>query len=235
MHPLVHPPGALTAGDPAACLGCMDPLLPLFVKLSGRDVLVVGAGPMGALRVRQLADAGARVTVVAPQVSPAAERAAVVHRRPFQADDLDGKWLAVAAAPPEVNRAVFAAAEERRVLVNAVDDPACATTYFPGVVRRGGVTVAVSTDGRAPALAGLLREAIEAFLPEELSTWLESAELLRKGWKEQGVPLERRRPLLLERLVDLYASRSEALAGASSLADETAGAGPGGPDRSSAR
>ena len=60
----------------------------------------------------------------------------------------------MAAAPPEVNREVAAAAEERRLFVNAVDDPAHASLYLGGVVRRGGVTAAISTDGRAPALAG---------------------------------------------------------------------------------
>jgi len=187
----------------------MEHLLPLFVKLAGRDVLVVGAGPMGTARVEQLAAAGARVTVVAPEVMPAAAAAAaVVLRRPFQPSDLEGMWFAVAAAPPAVNRAVAAAAEARRVLVNAVDDPASASAYFPGVVRRGGATIAISTDGRAPALAGLLREGIEAVLPEELGTWLAHAEGLRAEWKQQRVPLAERRPLLLERLNALYDDRS---------------------------
>jgi uroporphyrin-III C-methyltransferase/precorrin-2 dehydrogenase/sirohydrochlorin ferrochelatase len=184
----------------------MDPLLPLFVKVAGRDVLVVGAGPMGTARTRQLADAGARVTVVAPLVSPEAEAAAAaVRRRSFQAADLDGMWFAVAAAPPEVNRAVAAAAEERRVLVNAVDDPATATAYFPAVVRRGDVTLAISTGGRAPALAGLLREGFEALLPAELPEWVDAAERLRDGWKAARIPLGQRRRLLLERLIELYA------------------------------
>jgi uroporphyrin-III C-methyltransferase / precorrin-2 dehydrogenase / sirohydrochlorin ferrochelatase len=187
------------------------PLVPLFVKLAGRPVLVVGAGPMGAQRVEQLAEAGARVTVVAPEVLPAAARAAaVVRRRPFVPADLDGVWLAVAAAPPEVNRAVAEAAEARRVLLNAVDDPARASVYFPGVIRRGGATLAISTDGRAPALAGLLREGLAALLPDDLDAWLAEAERLRAAWKAERVPLAARRPLLLERLNALYAARGEA-------------------------
>jgi uroporphyrin-III C-methyltransferase/precorrin-2 dehydrogenase/sirohydrochlorin ferrochelatase len=164
---------------------------------------------MGTQRVRQLAEAGARVTVVAPEILPeAASLAAEIRRRPFAPADLDGVWLAVAAAPPEVNRAVAEAAEARRILVNAVDDPARATAYFPGVVRRGGATVAISTDGRAPALAGLLREGLAALLPEDLEAWLETAEGLRAGWKALGVPLGERRPLLLQRLNALYAAAS---------------------------
>ncbi len=184
----------------------MRPLVPLVLKLEGRDVLVVGAGAMGATRARQLAEAGARVTVVAPEVRPEAEAAAVrVLRRGFAPADLDGMWLAVAAAPPEVNRAVAAAAEPRRVLVNAVDDPASASADFPGVIRRDGVLIAVSTEGAAPALAGLLREGIEEILPDDLSAWRELAAGLRAAWKAQRVPLAQRRPLLLERLVARYA------------------------------
>jgi uroporphyrin-III C-methyltransferase/precorrin-2 dehydrogenase/sirohydrochlorin ferrochelatase len=185
------------------------PLLPLFVKLAGRDVLLVGGGAMAATRVVQLAEAGARVTVVAPEVrDEVARRAAVVHRRPFAASDLDGAWLAIAAATPDVNAAVAAAAEERRILVNAVDDPERATAYTAGVVRRGDATVAVSTGGRAPAVAGLLREAIDAMLPEELDRWVDVAEAERPRWKRAGVPMTARRPLLLQRLNELYAERA---------------------------
>ena len=152
-------------------------LFPLFVKLAGREVVVVGGGAMAALRVKQLREVGARLAVVAPEIrEEVAQAAAVVHRRPFQPSDLDGAWFAVAAATPAVNRAVAAAAEARRVLVNAVDDPDCASVYTGGVIRRGGATVAISTGGRAPALAGLLREAIDAVLPAELEEWLALAE-----------------------------------------------------------
>src|SRR5512143_1768252 len=124
------------------------PLLPLFVKLEGRDVLVVGGGAVASARVRQLAEAGARVTVVAPEVrDEVARAAATVRRRAFEPADLDGAWLAIAAATPEVNRAVAAAAEVRRILANAVDDPEAASVYTGGVVRRGDATVAISTGG----------------------------------------------------------------------------------------
>jgi uroporphyrin-III C-methyltransferase/precorrin-2 dehydrogenase/sirohydrochlorin ferrochelatase len=177
------------------------------VKLAGRDVLVVGGGGMAAVRVRQLVDAGARVTVVAPHIrDEVARSAAVVLRRAFLPADLDGAWFAVAAATPEVNREVARAAEERRVLVNAVDDPETATAYTGGVVRRGDVTVAISTQGRAPALAGLLREAIDAVLPRDLARWVAAAEAARPAWKRDRVPLATRRPLLLRTLNALYAS-----------------------------
>jgi uroporphyrin-III C-methyltransferase/precorrin-2 dehydrogenase/sirohydrochlorin ferrochelatase len=210
------------------------PLVPLFVKLAGRDVLVVGGSAMAAVRVRQLADAGARVTVVAPEVRGDVARAAeVVLRRPFRPGDLDGVWLVVAAATPDVNREVARAAEERRVLVNAVDDPETATAYTGGVVRRGEVTVAISTQGRAPALAGLLREALDAVLPRDLAHWVVAAEAERPVWKRDRVPLATRRPLLLRALNALYASDPGAPGAAPSTVPlgfvSLVGAGPGDP------
>lgn len=180
------------------------PLFPLFVKLEGRPVLVVGGGRVAAGRVGQLLEAGARVSVVAPEVRPEiACSGAAVERRPFEPGDLRGVWLVVAAATPEVNRAVAAAAEARRVFANAVDDPASASAYTGGVVRKGGVVLAVSTEGRAPALAGLLREALASLLPEEIDCWVETAERLRARHRVEGIPLGDRRPLLLEALVAL--------------------------------
>ncbi len=181
------------------------PLFPLFLRLEGRRAVVVGGGPVAAARAARLAEAGARVTVVAPRVTGEAERlAAEVRRRRFDPADLDGAWLAVAAATPEVNRAVARAAEERRVFVNAVDDPASASAYTGGVLRRGGLVVALSTEGRAPALAGLLREGIEALLPDEVEAWVGLAERLRAADRARGVPLARRRPRLLEALNALH-------------------------------
>jgi uroporphyrin-III C-methyltransferase/precorrin-2 dehydrogenase/sirohydrochlorin ferrochelatase len=211
-------------------------LLPLFVKLAGRDVLVVGGGAMAEVRVRQLADVGARVTVVAPEVrASVAAGAAVVLRRAFRPSDLDGAWLAIAAATPAVNREVAAAAEARRILVNAVDDPEAATAYTAGVVRRGDATVAISTGGRAPALAGLLREALDAVLPRELEAWVDAAEAERAGWKRDRIPLATRRPLLLRKLNALYDSSAPVALSAGGAGEAPAGfvslvgAGPGDP------
>jgi uroporphyrin-III C-methyltransferase/precorrin-2 dehydrogenase/sirohydrochlorin ferrochelatase len=179
--------------------------------------------------VRQLVEVGARVTVVAPDVrAGAAAGAAAVLRRPFRPADLDGAWFAVAAATPEVNRAVAAAAEARRILLNAVDDPETATAYTGGVVRRGDATVAISTGGRAPALAGLLREALEAVLPADVGEWVEVAEAERPAWKRDRVPLATRRPLLLRKLNALYEG-GEARAAFPPGLVSLVGAGPGDP------
>ena len=181
-------------------------LFPAFLKLAGRRVVVVGGGPVATSKLNALLDAGADVTVVAPQMTPAIDAAPVARiRRPFEPADLDDAWLVVAAATPVVNRDVAAAAEARQLFVNAVDDPPNASLYLGGVVRRAGVTFAISTDGQAPALAGLLREGLDALLPDaDLERWMNEAASLRARWRAEAVPLPARRPALLDALVHLY-------------------------------
>ena len=184
-------------------------VFPVFLKLAGRRVLVVGAGPIAAGKLRALLEADAVVTVVAPEVTDAIAASPVeIHRRPFRAEDVEGVWYVVAAAPPEVNRAVAAAAHARGIFVNAVDDIENASAYAGAVLRRAGVTVALSTDGEAPAIAGLLREALEQVLPDDLDAWMATARDARRRWLAEGVPMEQRRPLLLEALVKLYDRRA---------------------------
>jgi siroheme synthase-like protein len=189
----------------------MTDLLPLFVNLSGRRVVLVGGGPVASAKLSQLLAAGADVVVVSPEVEEAIERsAAAIVRREFMASDLDAAWLVVAAATPAVNRAVRAAADERRMFVNAVDDPANATAFLSGVVRRDGVTVAISTSGDAPGLTALLREALDFLLPADLRDWMNVAREKRREWKRAGVAMDARRPLLLDALNRLYGGRTRA-------------------------
>jgi uroporphyrin-III C-methyltransferase / precorrin-2 dehydrogenase / sirohydrochlorin ferrochelatase len=187
-------------------------LLPLFLNLAGRRVVLVGGGPVAAAKLQQLLAAEALVRVVAPQVAAAIDEAAAgsaagltIIRREFAPADLDGAWLVVAAATPEVNRAVAQAAEERRLFVNAVDDPANASAYLSGVIRREGFTLAVSSNGEAPGLTALLRQGLDELLPRyELARWLRAARVQRRRWRADGVPMDERRPLLLEAINRLY-------------------------------
>ena len=180
-------------------------LYPVFLRLAGKRVLLVGGGTVAAAKVDGLLAAGAQVTVVAPEIRHEIERPGVdVRRRAFEPRDVEDAWWVVAAAPPEVNRQVQAAADARRIFVNAVDDPAHATAYLGGVVRRGDVAIAISTAGRAPALAGLLREALDAWLPADLDAWMAAADEARRQWKQDAVPMDARRPQLLETLNRLY-------------------------------
>jgi uroporphyrin-III C-methyltransferase/precorrin-2 dehydrogenase/sirohydrochlorin ferrochelatase len=191
----------------------MTDLLPLFLNLTGRAVVLVGGGRVAASKLQSLLAAGARVSVVAPEISD--EIKAVVSpeltlaQRGFVPGDLDGVWLVVAAATPEVNRAVADAAETQRIFVNAVDDPANATAFLSGVVRRDGVTLAISTGGDAPALTALLREALDAMLPSDLAAWVARARAERVVWRREHVPMDLRKPRLLQALNALYQEPAE--------------------------
>jgi uroporphyrin-III C-methyltransferase/precorrin-2 dehydrogenase/sirohydrochlorin ferrochelatase len=161
-------------------------------------------------KVAALLESGAAVTVVSPEVTDAIANAPVrVERRRFRSADLQGSWLVMAAATPAVNRQVAQAAARRRVFVNAVDDPKNASAYLGGVLRRSGVTLAISTDGKAPALAGLLREGLNELLPSDLERWSIAAVNARRRWKRTGVPMLHRRRQLLDALNALYANRAE--------------------------
>jgi len=188
----------------------MSALYPVFLKLEGLPVVVVGGGPVAAGKLEGLLAAGARVTVIAPEVSDEIlARDVTVVLSAFEPAQLDGARWVVAAATPEVNREVAAAAAARGLFVNAVDDTASASAYLGGVVRRGAVEIAISTGGLAPALAGLLREALDAVLPDDLDRWIVVATAARHAWKRDGVAMAERRPLLLRALERLYAKPAQ--------------------------
>lgn len=179
-------------------------LLPLFVDLSGKDVLVVGGGPIAARKIAELVDAGASVHVVAKDVTPDLETLAASGdvtwtERAFEEHDVDGSWLIVAATDrPDVQKHVSLAAERARVFCVAVDDPRNASAYGGACLHRDPITIAISTAGEAPALARLMREVLEACLPE--ASWIASARELRARWKREKTPMERRFPELVRAL-----------------------------------
>ncbi len=186
---------------------------PVFLRLEGEPVVVVGAGPVAASKLGGLLAAGAVVTVVAPEISAGCRLPGVILvERGFVASDLDRARFVIAAAPPEVNRTVAVAAEARNLFVNAADDLGAASAFLGGVVRRGEVTVAISTGGAAPAIAGLLREALDAVLPADLDAWLVTARAHRDRWRRDGTPMALRRDDLLDALL---AARAAAPGGSS--------------------
>ncbi|MDP9039090.1 MAG: bifunctional precorrin-2 dehydrogenase/sirohydrochlorin ferrochelatase [Acidobacteriota bacterium] len=161
-------------------------LFPIFLKLTGRACVVIGAGHLGESKIESLQAANARVTVIAPhasaRIAAMAEAGEVVWlQREYRAGDVAGQFLAVAATDvPAVNRAVFAEAEAAGVLINAVDDPPFCDFYFPSVVRRGDLQIAISTAGASPALAQRLRKEINAILPLDAGDWLAELGNLRR-------------------------------------------------------
>lgn len=180
-------------------------LLPVFLRLEGRQCLVVGAGSVALQKIESLREAGAAITVVAPGAQDGVRRLAHVealvwHERAFRASDLDGVFLVIAATnAPEVNHAVYEEAQRRNVVCNAVDDPPNCDFYFGSVVRRGDLQVAISTGGASPALAQRLRREIDAQLPHDLGPWLAELGRLRNEIRAD-LPAGETRNLLLHAL-----------------------------------
>jgi siroheme synthase-like protein len=144
-------------------------MYPLFLKLEGRRVLVVGAGAVGAHKARELAAAGAHVVVVATHVRAELPAGVEVHARAFAAGDAKGAAVVIAATGDVVvDDAVAADARAHGALVNVVDRPAACDFYCGAVVTRGPVTVLVGTSGASPVLARKVRDRIEQMLPEAL-------------------------------------------------------------------
>lgn len=142
-------------------------MLPLALDLTGRDVLVLGAGRIGARKAAQLVAAGASVRVVAEAIiAPLPEGVISVAERAFALDDLEGAWLVVSATGSDaVNDEVVAAAGERGIWLNVVDDPERSSFFFTALHREGDVVLSVSTEGAAPALASVLRDRLAQALP----------------------------------------------------------------------
>ena len=177
-------------------------LFPIFLKLAGRPCIVIGAGHLAESKIESLQSANARVTVIAPA---ATERIAAMaasgeltwNQREYAPGDLAGHFLVVAATNvPAVNRAVFAEAESLGVLINAVDDPPFCDFYFPSVVRRGDLQIAISTSGQSPALAQRLRKEINDLLPLDTGDWLAELGSLRREVLEREPLNDSRRQLL---------------------------------------
>jgi len=147
---------------------------PVFLDLDGIEALVVGGGAVALRKAKGLAEAGARVTVIAPSLVAGLEAVAdVVERRAYRRGDAGRFQLVITATDdPSVNAAVADEAKEARIWVNSADDPANCSFILPAVARRGAVTVAVSTGGASPALASRLRTMIAS---RELTPEVESA------------------------------------------------------------
>ena len=181
-------------------------LFPIFLKLTARPCLVIGAGGLAESKIESLRVADAAVTVIAPHASPAIEKLAASgeltwHRRAYASGDVTpGTFLVVTATDvPEVNRAVYLEATSKSVLCNAVDDPPFCDFYFPSLVKRGDLQIAISTAGASPALAQRLRKELNAALPLDLGPWLEELGNLRREVL-QLEPLNEARKQLLHTL-----------------------------------
>ena len=157
----------------------MTNLFPMFMKLAAKRCLVVGAGKVGEPKIGGLIDTGASVRVVAVaasgQVRDWADAGKIaLELRAFTASDLDGKFLAVAATASEsLNKLIYREAQRRGVLCNVVDVPEYCDFYYPAVVRRGDLQIAISTAGQSPSLAQKIRLQLERQFGEGYAAWVE--------------------------------------------------------------
>jgi siroheme synthase-like protein len=174
-------------------------LFPVMLDLEGRECLVVGGGVVAARKVAGLLDAGARVTVLSPILAPAVLDIARDGRlrwwpREYTSGDVTGFALVmVATDDDDVNALVAAEARERAIWVNCADDPARCDFILPSVLRRGPLTVAVSTGGASPTVAHMVREELEAVLPPNYAALTEVVADVRRELRERGIALDAQR------------------------------------------
>ena len=180
----------------------MTNLFPMFMKLAGKQCLVVGAGKVGEPKIGGLIDTGALVQVVAMEASDTvrgwAEAGKIgLELRRFSAADLDGKFLAVAAtASNSLNRLIYRQAQQRGVLCNVVDVPEYCDFFYPAVVRRGDLQIAISTAGQSPSLAQKLRQQLERQFGPEYAAWVEQLGETRRLILASDLDKERKLNLL---------------------------------------
>ncbi len=172
---------------------------PVYLNLTGKKCLVFGGGPIAEDKIAKLQSTGAQVTIVSPTVTPNLQ--AWAHRgdfqwqpREYQAGDMEGAFLSIAATNDrQVNHEIFQEAERLGVLINVVDDPEQCTFITPAVVRRGQVTLAISTGGASPALARKLREALTEDAVLEWADLARVLSLARKVVKKRGLTVDPQR------------------------------------------
>ncbi len=180
---------------------------PIFLNLEGRRVVVIGAGAVGARKAQSLAEAGARVVVVAPLIDPMFDDLAkmanveIVQTR-YSKEFLTGAILAIAATDDAMlNRQIYADCQKLEVLCNVVDVPELCDFYVPAVVQRGPLQIAIGTDGNCPAYSGHVRRKLEEMFTEAHGRFVQELEQLRKRMLT-AVPDANRRKTLMGRMVN---------------------------------
>jgi precorrin-2 dehydrogenase/sirohydrochlorin ferrochelatase len=177
-------------------------VFPLFLKLEKRPCLVVGAGTIAETKIAGLVEADAAVRVVAPEATSQVRAWAQAqklewHQRLFQIADLQGMFLVVAAtSSTRLHEQIFVEARRLGVLCNVVDVPHLCDFYYPAVVRRGSLQIAISTSGESPALAQRLRKELEVQFGPEYEQWVEAIGDLRSEINAGNLSPEERKEIL---------------------------------------
>ena len=160
---------------------------PLFLDLTNQSAVVIGAGNVATRKIRTLLRAKAAVTVISPQATPVIRRLAQKKcvrwvRRRYRRSDLRGARLAIAATDDaEVNQVICLEAKRRNLLVNCITSPTAGNFFVPSLVRRGGISLAISTSGASPAFAKRLRADLEHFLGDEYPRLLKAMTAARRA------------------------------------------------------
>jgi precorrin-2 dehydrogenase/sirohydrochlorin ferrochelatase len=174
----------------------------MFVKLEGRPVLVVGAGQIAESKISALLETGAKIRVVALQATAQVRewdrsRCIELEERAFSPADLDGVFLViVGTSSSSVNELVFGEAQQRGILCNVVDVPDQCDFFYPAVVRRGDLQIAISTSGQSPSLAQKLRQQLERQFGQGYAAWVAELGETRREVLRSGLDPERKRYLL---------------------------------------
>jgi precorrin-2 dehydrogenase / sirohydrochlorin ferrochelatase len=177
-------------------------LFPMFLKLEGRQCLVVGAGKVGEPKIGSLLETGARIRVVALDASPAVREWARVGKieielRAFSPDDVEGAFLAIVATNSRtLNERVYHEAQRRGVLCNVVDVPDLCDFFYPAVVRRGDLQIAISTSGQSPSLARNIRQQLEKQFGPGYAAWVAELGETRKRILASDLDQQRKLDLL---------------------------------------
>jgi precorrin-2 dehydrogenase/sirohydrochlorin ferrochelatase len=192
-----------TAGQKLESQPAKASLFPMFIRLQGRAVLVVGAGKVGEIKIRALLETGASIRVVALEASETVREWSqlgliVLEERAFIPSDLDGTFLAVVATSVrELNELAYTEARKRGVLCNVVDVPEQCDFYYPAIVQRGDLQIAISTSGQSPALARHLREQLEKQFGPAYGDWVAELGETRREILASHLTREQKRELLL--------------------------------------
>jgi precorrin-2 dehydrogenase / sirohydrochlorin ferrochelatase len=174
---------------------------PIYLNLTNRPAFVVGGGTIAEGKVLGLLEVDAQVTVIAPEPTPALRELArngkiAWEQRAYQQGDLQGAAIAISATDErDVNKQVWDEAQERGILINVVDDPPYCDFIAPAIIRRGDITLAISTNGKMPALAAHLRRELEKSFGDEYLQLLEMTAPMREQLNAQHLDYSVRQQL----------------------------------------
>ncbi|MCZ2122640.1 MAG: bifunctional precorrin-2 dehydrogenase/sirohydrochlorin ferrochelatase [Anaerolineales bacterium] len=182
----------------------MTTYYPVYIQLENQPCIVIGGGKIAEGKVEGLLEAGAVVEVISPALTPrlhelVSQRKIKYHERAYRAGDLAGAFMVICATNiPAVNQQVWNEANENHQLVNVVDDTPRCNFIAPAILRNGDLTIAISTSGKAPALAVRLKEKIQKQIGPENARFLEIAGQLREPLAKHIPDFETRKKLWYE-------------------------------------